>query len=240
MKGRNGSAGEQQLLRLGKMGPRTRPRMTERNEAKAKSQPASFQDSGWSSYGWHDQWHHYWHDRPNWWHREERQDWDDSSRWRRPSIEASARSMTGEADATTIGHYSSQEQPQVDQQPSSEQDGAQAAVALLAASALLGPLTVLTVGTVLPAMTRRLLMVVILKAMATSRDWKRALPIYLVIRLLYGRTAHGAMSSSGARMSTKPRSGFRLRVLYVARFGPAGATRKPRPRTGLRRRPWSS
>ena len=102
--------------------------MTEGNEAEAKSQPTSFQDSGWSSYGWHDQWHHYWHDRPNWWHREERQDWDDSSR-----------SMTGEADATTIGHYSSQEQPQVDQQPSSEQDGAQAAVAFLAASALLGP-----------------------------------------------------------------------------------------------------
>ena len=110
--------------------------MTESNEAEAKSQPVSFQDSGWSSYGWqdpwhhyrHDQWHHYWHDRPNWWHREERQDCDDS-----------IRSMTGEADATTIGHYSSQEQPQVDQQPSSEQDGAQAAVAPLAASALLPP-----------------------------------------------------------------------------------------------------
>ena len=211
--------------------------MTESNEAKAKSQPASFQDSGWSSYGWqdqwhhyrHDQWHHYWHDRPNWWHREERQDCDDSSR-----------SMTGEADATTIGHYSSQEQPQVDQQPSSEQDGAQAAGSLLAVSALLVPLTVLTVGTVLPAMTRRLLMVVILKAMATSRDWKRTLPIYVVIRLLCGRKAHGARSSSGPRMSTKPRSGCRLRVPYGVRFGPTGATRKPKPRTGLRRRPWGS
>ena len=64
-------------------------------------------------------------------------------------------------------------------------------------------------------------MVVIFEAMATSRDWKRTLQIYLVIRLLHGRTVHGAMSSSGARMSTKPRSGFRLRVLYVARFGPA-------------------
>ena len=79
----------------------------------------------------------------------------------------------------------------------------------------------LTVGTLLPAMMRRLLMVVIFEAMATSRDWKRTLQIYLVIRLLHGRTVHGAMSSSGARMSTKPRSGFRLRVLYVARFGPA-------------------
>ena len=54
MKGRNGSAGEQQLLRPGKMGPRTRPRMTEGDEAEAKSQPGPFQDRGWSSYGWHD------------------------------------------------------------------------------------------------------------------------------------------------------------------------------------------
>ena len=73
------------MKRLGKMGPRTKS-----------------QDSGWSSYGWssQDQWHHDWHDRPNWWHREECWDWDDSSR-----------SVTEEADITSPGHSSSQDGP---------------------------------------------------------------------------------------------------------------------------------
>ena len=76
------------MQRLGKMGPRTKS-----------------QDSGWSSYGWsswssQDQWHHYWHNRPN----------DDSSR----SVTADAGGTGKNAGTGMTGHSSSQDGPSDD------------------------------------------------------------------------------------------------------------------------------